>query len=153
MESPYAIRRASAADVPALAGIERACFSDPWSAAGLLETVQTETTDVFVALKSGTAVGYAMARSAGLEGEILNLAVLPADRKRGVGQALLEAVLQPMAKRGVREAYLEVRESNADAIGLYRRNGFRPVGIRAGYYRNPGEDALVLRAEITPLRD
>jgi [ribosomal protein S18]-alanine N-acetyltransferase len=153
MDEPYRIRRAERADVPALARIERRCFSDPWSERGILESIQSETTIALVAENEEGELGYLMARLSGEEGEILNLAVLPGYRRRGLGRRLLEQGLALLVGRGVREAYLEVRESNQAARDLYLGFGFRPVGMRPHYYRNPAEDALVLRAGLTPLRD
>jgi ribosomal-protein-alanine N-acetyltransferase len=153
MDEPYRIRRAERADVPALTRIERRCFSDPWSEAGILESIQSETTFALVAENDGGELGYLMARLSGEEGEILNLAVLPEHRRQGVGRELLERGLALLIGRGVREAYLEVRESNLAARGLYMSYGFRPVGVRPHYYRNPAEDALVLRARLRPLRE
>jgi ribosomal-protein-alanine N-acetyltransferase len=153
MDVRYQIRRASVADVPAVAAIEQACFSDPWSPAGLAETIQYGTARTFVAENQAGVVGYIMARISGEEGEILNLAVLPRDRRQGIARRLLATGLEALLTEGVREAYLEVRESNEPAITLYRSAGFRPVGLRPDYYRNPPEDALVLRAPIGVLRD
>ncbi len=152
MADLYLIRRASSADVPALVSIERACFSDPWTAAGILETVQYETIRGFVADSQGSTVGYVMARISGEEGEILNLAVLPSWRRKGIARSLLVEALGSISAAGVVEAYLEVRQSNEDAIALYRSQGFRPVGVRTDYYRDPREDALVLRAALAASR-
>jgi ribosomal-protein-alanine N-acetyltransferase len=148
MDALFQIRPASLADVAALAALEQACFSDPWSAVGIRETIQYETARSFVAQESGRIVGYVMARISGQEGEILDLAVLPEKRRQGIGRSLLAAVRQALQCGGVREMYLEVRESNLPAIELYRAQGFRPVGLRPRYYRNPPEDAMVLRAAI-----
>ena len=152
MAEPYLIRRASSADVSALAEIERMCFSDPWTASGIQETIQYETTRAFVAESGDRAVGYVMARISGEEGEILNLAVLPKSRRKGIARCLLAEALGSIAAAGVTEAYLEVRQSNEEAIGLYQSQGFRPVGLRPDYYRDPQEDALVLRAPLRSLR-
>ena len=124
MDEPYRIRRAERADVPALARIERRCFSDPWSEAGILESVQSETTIALMAENEREELGYLMARLSGEEGEILNLAVLPEHRRRGMGRRLLEQGLALLIGRGVREAYLEVRESNLAARDLYLGFGF-----------------------------
>jgi [ribosomal protein S18]-alanine N-acetyltransferase len=78
-------------------------------------------------------------------GEVLNLAVAPEFRRRGIGGALLDAGLAAFRRRKVDEVFLEVRESNIEAQALYIGHGFRPVGQRSAYYRNPREDALVLR--------
>ncbi len=152
MAEPCLIRPASSADVPALVEIERECFSDPWTAAGIRETIQYETARAFVAESDGLAVGYVMARISGEEGEILNLAVLPKSRRKGIARCLLAEALGSIAAAGVKEAYLEVRQSNEEAIALYQAHGFRPVGLRPDYYRDPREDALVLRAPLRTLR-
>jgi [ribosomal protein S18]-alanine N-acetyltransferase len=153
MDASYRIRPATIADVPAIAAIERACFTDPWTAAGIAETIQYGTARAFVAVVSGRVVGYVMARISGEEAEILNLAVLPADRRQGLARQLLATGLGALAELKVAEVYLEVRESNAGAIALYQGFGFRPVGFRSDYYRNPREDALVLRAAVASVRD
>jgi ribosomal-protein-alanine N-acetyltransferase len=153
MDEPYRIRRVERADVPALTRIEQRCFTDPWSEAGIRESIQSETTIALLAENTEGELGYLMARLSGEEGEILNLAVLPGHRRQGVGRRLLEQGLALLIGRGVREAYLEVRESNLAARDLYQGFGFRPVGMRPHYYRNPAEDALVLRARLQPLRD
>lgn len=150
MDAPCRIRPALLADVSELAELERACFSDPWTAAGIRETIQYETARTFVAQESDRIVGYVIARISGSEGEILDLAVLPERRRRGIGASLLATVWDAMQSEGVKELYLEVRETNTAAIALYRARGFRPVGVRPRYYRNPPEDALVLRAPLTP---
>jgi ribosomal-protein-alanine N-acetyltransferase len=153
MDEPYRIRRVERADVPALTRIEQRCFTDPWSEAGIRESIQSETTIALLAENTEGELGYLMARLSGEEGEILNLAVLPGHRRQGVGRRLLEQGLALLIGRGVREAYLEVRESNLAARDLYQGFGFRPVGMRPHYYRNPAEDALVLRARLQPVRD
>lgn len=153
MEALWRIRPASLTDVAALAELERVCFSDPWTTAGLLETIQYETARTFVAQESDRILGYVIARISGEEGEILDLAVRPEERRRGIATRLLFAVREALQKDGVREMYLEVRESNHPAIELYRGQGFRPVGMRPRYYRSPAEDALILRATIEPCGD
>jgi [ribosomal protein S18]-alanine N-acetyltransferase len=127
MDAPYRIRSAVLADAAPLVSIERRCFSDPWS----------ETSNRGIA-------GYLIGREVAGTGEILNLAVSPDFRRRGVARALLRAGLAAFRNRRVDEVYLEVRESNRSAQALYLSSGFRPVGQRAAYYRNPKEDALVL---------
>ena len=148
MDDRCQIRFARNSDVPALAAIERRCFSDPWSAEGLEETIQYETTIALIAELKTKVAGYLMARVSGEEGEILNLAVVPEYRRKGIARRLLEQGLAALREAGVREAYLEVRESNEAAIALYGGKGFKPVAVRPHYYRSPPEDALVLRSLI-----
>ena len=152
MASDYRIRPATPADVPALAEIERACFSDPWSPEGIAETFHNGTSIVLLGECNERTVGYLMARVSGEEGEILNLAVLPGHRRRGLARELLAEAIHRMRGFGAREAFLEVRESNTAALALYAARGFRPVGVRPRYYRSPPEDALVLRAPLSGLR-
>jgi len=104
---------------------------------------------VLVAQASRGVAGYLIGREAGGIGEVLNLAVAPEFRRRGMGEALLEAGLAAFRRSRVDEVFLEVRESNTSARALYTRYGFRPVGQRSAYYRNPKEDALVLRLELS----
>ena len=103
-----------------------------------------------VAEARGALLGYLIGRRLGDDGEILNLAVLPSARRRGVATALLEAALEQLRLAGVTAVFLEVRESNRGAQALYLRRGFRVIGGRPGYYRNPPENALVLRLALAP---
>ncbi|HEU4698156.1 MAG TPA: ribosomal protein S18-alanine N-acetyltransferase [Gemmatimonadales bacterium] len=152
MDDPCRVRPARAAEAATLAAIERRCFSDPWSATSFREALATPWTCTLVAERAGEVVGYFIGREAAGSGEVLNLAVDPDHRRHGVARALLEAGLDLLTRRGAEEVFLEVRESNLAAQALYREYGFRPVGQRAGYYRNPKEDALVLRAGAPALR-
>ena len=97
---------------------------------------------------SGGMVGYLIGREVAGSGEVLNLAVAPEYRRRGIAGALLESGLASFRRRRVDEVFLEVRESNRSAQALYLSRGFRAVGQRAAYYRNPKEDALVLRLAL-----
>ena len=91
--------------------------------------------------------GYVVAFDAADEGEILNLAVAPAGRRRGLGRALVQQILAALTTRGAQQIYLEVRESNAPARALYAAHGFKELGRRKQYYRRPVEDAIVLRLD------
>lgn len=154
MDDRYRIRPATPRDVAPIAAIEREAFADPWSPAGLRAALDAIFLVADAAAPTGArsaVAGYVCAQVVGDEGEILNLAVRPADRRRGVARTLVEAALAELRRRGVGAVYLEVRESNAAARVLYRRLGFSEVGRRHGYYRRPREDALVLRAELSPI--
>jgi [ribosomal protein S18]-alanine N-acetyltransferase len=144
MDAPYRIRPALPADAAPLVQIERRCFSDPWSEASFREALESQWTFGLVAQNNRRIAGYLIGREVAGTGEILNLAVSPDCRRRGVARTLLRAGLGALRKRHVEEVYLEVRESNRSAQALYLSCGFRPVGQRAAYYRNPKEDALVL---------
>lgn len=151
-DAPCRIRRGTAGDAPALVAIERRAFADPWSEASFREALAAAWSFGLVAEVDDEVVGYLVAREAGGSGEILNLAVDPPRRRGGIARALLDAGLATLRRRGAEEILLEVRESNLAAQALYLGAGFRPVGQRAGYYRNPLEDALILRLGPSPGR-
>jgi ribosomal-protein-alanine N-acetyltransferase len=144
MDAPYRIRSAAPADAAPLAQIERRCFSDPWSETSFREALDSPWAFGLVAHTGRGITGYLIGREVAGTGEVLNLAVAPDYRRRGVARALLRAGLGFLRKRRVEEVFLEVRESNQSAQALYISAGFRPVGQRTAYYRNPKEDALVL---------
>jgi ribosomal-protein-alanine N-acetyltransferase len=148
MDARFRIRPAALADAATLVAIERRCFSDPWSEAAFREALSSEWTFGLVAEGVRGAAGYLVGREVGGSGEILNLAVAPEFRRRGIGGAMLEEGLAAFRRRGANEVFLEVRESNRSAQALYLARGFRAVGQRAAYYRNPREDALVLRLAL-----
>jgi ribosomal-protein-alanine acetyltransferase len=145
MDAPYRIRSASLGDAAAMVAIERRCFGDPWSEESFREALTSPWTFCLVAQSVRGTIGYLVGREVAGTGEVLNLAVAPESRRRGVGSGLLRAGLAALRQRSVDEVFLEVRESNRSAQALYLAHGFRPVGQRSAYYRNPREDALVLR--------
>ncbi|MGH7498967.1 MAG: ribosomal protein S18-alanine N-acetyltransferase [Gemmatimonadales bacterium] len=148
MDAPYRIRPAVPADAKALLALERRAFSDPWSEASFREALASAWTFVLMAETGRGMAGYMIGREVAGTGEVLNLAVAPEFRRRGIAGALLEAGLAAFRRRKVDEVFLEVRESNRSAQTLYLSRGFRAVGQRAAYYRNPKEDALVLRLAL-----
>jgi len=152
MDAPYRIRPAVPADAGALAAIERRCFTDPWSEASFREALGATWTFGLVAESPRVVAGYLIARELAGSGEILNVAVTPDARRHGIGRALLEEGLRMLRQHAVGEVFLEVRESNLGAQALYVTAGFRPVGQRSAYYRNPKEDALVLRLDLEAQR-
>lgn len=123
-------------------------FADPWNAGDFVDAV-TGGVPFLVAETDAGVVGYAIGRVAADEGEILNVAVQPEWRRRGIARRLVEALLAALAAAGARQVYLEVRESNVAARQLYTAFGFGEVGRRARYYRRPVEDAVVLRTAVT----
>ena len=133
------------ADIPALAAVEAACFSDPWSESSLRAQLTGEVGLSLVARVGGCTVGELFMSLCPPEGEVLRIAVLPAMRGRGVARALLTHGIDLAVSRGACVLYLEVREGNAPAISLYRTCGFSLCGRRPNYYRLPREDALLLQ--------
>lgn len=139
--------RMNEAHVVQVAELEKICFSDPWS----LRSVTSELTNPLslwvVALDGTTVTGYVGSQSVMGEADMMNLAVAPEYRRQGIGCRLVEKLILLLAEKDVKSLTLEVRASNAPAIDLYGQMGFAEVGRRPGYYRNPKEDALILRKE------
>jgi ribosomal-protein-alanine N-acetyltransferase len=144
----FQIRAGNPDDAAALEPLERRCFTDPWSQAGLREMLSSPQVIAWVAEHGGAVAGYAFARWVLNTGEILNLAVAPEQRRKGLARHLLDAVLDGLLARGVAEVYLEVRVSNQAAQALYLSRGFQVAGMRRAYYRKPTEDALLLRLQL-----
>lgn len=146
MNATVSIEAAQARDLQQIVDLERASFSDPWSANSFAALLQ-EPAAFFVVAHDGAAnrvAGYVVAWFVADEGEIGNLAVREPTRRRGIGAALLDAALGEALRRGAGAVYLEVRDSNVAARMLYAGRKFIEVGRRRGYYRSPAEDAIVL---------
>ncbi len=140
-------------DLQAVMEIEQRSFSSPWSPGMFLHELRLPFSRTLVAMRVGTdqrkVLGYVCRWLVGDEIQILNLAVAPEERGRGVGKLLLDAVLAEARERGLRRVTLEVAADNAPGIRLYRSAGFSIVGRRRRYYRDGG-DALVMRCGIGP---
>ena len=142
------LRPVSRADLPALAALERAAFSDPWTAEQLRAALDWPGAIALVAEDGGGIVGYVLGRVIVDEGEILSIATIAARRREGIGRRLLDGIIGAMIDRGAHAAWLEVRPSNEPARAMYHSAGFTTAGVRPGYYRLPDEDALILRREL-----
>lgn len=152
MDGPCRLRPASRADVAAIARLELRAFSDAWTEAQLTDALKAPGAIGLVAEEDDDIlVGHLIGRSVVDEGEILTVAVDPDRRRRGIGQQLLLAAMAQLHARGVGRLWLEVRASNSGAQALYTSHGFIPAGRRRGYYRDPVEDALVLRRDLPPV--
>jgi [ribosomal protein S18]-alanine N-acetyltransferase len=146
------VQRVREADIAAIASIERRSFSDPWSERSFRDVLAHPQMH-FACIREDAAngpvsprvLGYVVAWFAGGQGEIANLAVDPDMRGQRIGSALLDAVLDEARRHGTEEVFLEVRSSNLRARQLYESRGFAEVGRRSRYYRQPVEDAVILR--------
>lgn len=130
-----------------VAEIEKICFSDPWSVASVTSELSNPLSLWLVAEDNGVVAGYIGSQTVLGESDMLNLAVLPGYRRQGVGKRLVTELINRLSKKDVYRLTLEVRVSNEAAISLYNSMGFQPVGIRPNYYRNPREDAYLMRKE------
>ena len=133
--------------VAAVAELEKLCFSLPWDEASVAGELTNPLSLWLVAVEDGELAGYVGSQSVMGEADMMNLAVKPEYRRRGVGEKLVQKLAEDLKAQKVYCLTLEVRASNAPAIALYEKLGFVPVGRRPGYYRSPREDALILRKE------
>jgi ribosomal-protein-alanine N-acetyltransferase len=141
---PLTLRAFTAEDVAQAVEIERRVFTDPWNAEFFHGELDQSMVHARVAEIDGALAGYSVAWLGAGDGHLGNLAVAPPHRRRGVARALLEDLLDAARAQGADGIALEVRTSNFAAQGLYHAYGFRLVGLRRGYYRDNGEDALVM---------
>ena len=136
-----------AVHVPQVAALEKLCFADPWSENSVASELNNDLALWLVAMNDDTVVGYIGSQTVAGETDVMNIAVHPDWRRRGIAQSLIECLVVELKNRGSEALMLVVRASNAPAIALYEKLGFRQVGRRPNYYRNPKEDALILRKE------
>jgi|UniRef100_A0A7C3Z336 ribosomal-protein-alanine N-acetyltransferase len=141
------IRRAGLTDVRSIWEIEKLSYASPWSLWCFLAEFANSKSTILVAGPSPPEKwetwGYIIFWLLADEMHILNLAVHPDYRRRGISRALLTAALEQARTQGAEVVWLEVRPSNEAALALYRSFGFREVGIRPGYYTDNGEAALI----------
>jgi [ribosomal protein S18]-alanine N-acetyltransferase len=147
------VRPMTAADLPRVLEIEQVAFRNPWSAELLRRELGHDWSTILVAEEPGprgqvTLVGFVIFWIVHDELHVLNVATAPEHRNRGVARRVLEAALDTGRRKRCTLATLEVRRSNAAALGLYRDFGFRPVGIRPNYYVDEGEDAIVMVLDL-----
>jgi len=138
-----------------VARLQESCFSDPWGMDGVARTVAMPGVFGLIARVTSAAgrtpVGFALARVAADEGELLTIGVLPAWRNQGLAGRMLVTAMSRACALGARSMLLEVAENNSAARALYARRGFNIVGRRIGYYRHPpaaAVDALIMRVVL-----
>lgn len=141
---PLIVRSMQAEDTAAVAAIEEAAFSQPWSEQAFLE-MSAKTDTLFAVAETGKEiVGYCGILNLFGEGDITNVAVAGPMRGLGIACHMLKTVMEWGSLEGIGEYTLEVRKSNKAAIALYEKLGFKTEGIRPGFYAKPREDALIM---------
>jgi len=150
----YALELLTALDSPAIAKIHHEDFARPWTDGEFASLLGQDTVFGYAVRETGRGgsapVGFVLARLAAGEGEILTIAVARTHRRQGLGWRLMDAVLRELHGQRAEALFLEVDETNAAAIALYRRLGFFEVGKRPRYYET-GEGksgALVMRRDL-----
>jgi len=150
----YDIVSMTAEHIPAVAELERRCFSAPWSERMLREHLENECAATLVAMgEDGTLLGYAGLLVVLDEGYITNVAVEPAYRRQGIARELLQVFERFGRANALAFLTLEVRDSNVPARTLYQSLGYEEVGRRKNYYDFPKEDAIIMTLEFSDETD
>lgn len=140
------IVKMTAAHVAEVAALETICFSDPWSEKSVASELDNKLSLWLVAVENDTVAGYIGSQTVMGETDMMNVAVNPDYRRKGIAEGLIHALIDGLRQEMDSHCLtLEVRASNAPAISLYEKLGFAQVGLRKNYYRNPREDALILK--------
>ena len=130
-------------DLDGVLAIEQVSYPAPWRREHFLQEIYSHTSFPYVAVIDEMVVGYLCLMSLFEEAQILNIAVAPHQRGRGVARKLMDLAVSQARERGAEVLALEVRESNAGAIKLYEGFGFVRYFVRKGYYEGK-EDALLM---------
>ena len=143
-EDGVRISRLRKEDAEAAAELERAYYSLPWSAHAFLDALDRDYYLFLKAEADGVFAGYCGCMRSFETGEITNVTVRKAYRRRGIARRMLLALMELGRREGIERYTLELRRSNEGAIALYHSLGFEIEGVRKGYYESPREDALIL---------
>ena len=141
------IKNMTAAEVSQVANLEKICFNDPWSERSVASELDNALSLWLVAMEGDALAGYVGSQTVMGETDMMNIAVAPEFRRQGIAEKLVEALVDALKARESHCLTLEVRSSNESAKSLYEKLDFQQVGLRKNYYRNPKEDALILRKE------
>lgn len=141
------LEKMKASHVAEIAQLEKICFSDPWSENSVASELENKLSYWLVAVEAGQVAGYIGSQTVCGETDMMNVAVHPDHRRKGIAEALILALIDQLKAMESHCLTLEVRASNTPAISLYEKLGFTEIGRRKNYYRNPKEDALILRKE------
>ena len=140
----YNIRPMYSDDIDQVEKIEQTVFSVPWSAKSFADACSNPDNVYLVCDIDGIIAGYCGMWTVLGEGNITNMAVSPDYRRKGIAEALMMGLHAEGRKKNVSTFFLEVRESNAGAISLYQKMGYKEIGKRKRFYERPVEDALVM---------
>ena len=133
--------------VSRVAYLETVCFHDPWSEKSIASELDNALSLWLVAIEEDDVIGYVGSQTVLSWSDMMNVAVHPEHRRKGVGEKLVTALEEALKEQESTCLTLEVRASNEPAKALYEKLGFIEVGRRKNYYRAPKEDALIMRKE------
>ncbi len=141
------IRLMCAEDIVQLGELEKLCFQDPWSVSAFSYELSNPLSLWLVAADGDVVAGYVGSQTVMGESDMMNIAISPEYRRQGLAQQLIVKLVEMLNERQSHCLTLEVRKSNLPAISLYEKLGFMQIGCRPNYYRNPKEDAFIMRKE------
>ncbi len=157
------IKQTVESDIPIILNIQTECYLSSWTTEEYREEIQRKDSLLLSAKKGNKMVGYIMARllckaklspnepDVYAELDILNFGVFKKYQRLGIGGLLFENLLDRTAGMSLESIWLEVRESNLDAISFYRKKGFLEVQVRKNFYRQPSENAVVMKLDLSDL--
>ena len=141
----YRIKNVELFDIEQIEGLEKQCFSSPWTAEQLKSQLKDDRHEFIAAVSDdGEILGYVGMMYVLDEGYISNVAVSPEFRRQGIADKIISELCGICDNLKLSFVTLEVRASNEAAIGLYTKHGFSPVGRRKNYYDLPKEDAILM---------
>ena len=132
-----------------IAALEREVFSNPWTPEMIQSSMTSDFDRVEVQEKDGVFQGYVIYSVVCDSADLLRIAAMPEYRRQGVGTVLMDCMIKACESAGVQNIFLEVRQSNVPAIGMYDRFGFKEISRRKRYYTSPVEDCIVMQKELS----
>lgn len=141
--SATVIKNLSPEDIPAVLALERASFAHPWTDSMVEAELKIRDSVNIGAFDKKRLAGYIAVRIIGEDAEVMRLAVLPDSRRAGIGRKLVDEAVGRLRASGVKRVFLELREGNKAAMGLYESAGFKLDGRRKGYYADGGDASLM----------
>ncbi|MGD0960636.1 MAG: ribosomal protein S18-alanine N-acetyltransferase [Methylomonas sp.] len=147
------LRKMDHVDLPAVLEIEEQNYEFPWPEGIFKDCLRTMTYTNWVCEAPGDIiVGYCIISIAAGESHIMNISVCPSFQRQGAGRKMLDHLIE-FARPRAEQLFLEVRPSNPGAIDLYRKTGFREIGVRKDYYpaKQGREDAIMFMLDLAPM--
>ena len=132
--------------------IENHSFPSPWSLCAFLEEIKNPISHLWVVVENKVLSGNICFWMFDREIQVINLAVHPKMRNRGLGRYLLTKMIEEGISKGIPNIWLEVRRSNSPAKHLYEKFGFEAVGCRPRYYKENNEDAIIMALTLTEMK-
>ncbi len=145
----YHVREMREDDILQVTHLEKILFSDSWSQSSVTSSLSQENVKIAVAVSDENVIlGYHIFYTSFEEGDVARIAVSPEYRRKGIADALLSYMWEYGVRTGIERVLLEVRESNKNAIALYRKHGFVELGLRKNYYKEPLEHGVIMEKKL-----